>query len=83
LERKNPFIEKNDNIEYLVLTNIGQKIFTLGLNRYKNIETNKKDIYAKMAGETPILNYYQKKSKYSLCIHNNPNNCTKIIKITN
>jgi len=73
----NPFDEKN-NIDYLILTKGGERIFNYSLDAYKNGE---KFLYARVAGETSILEYYSKKPNYKICINKNVNNCIWATKV--
>jgi hypothetical protein len=72
----NPF-ESDIEIDYFILTEGGRKIFHKALNSYREGNTF---LYSKVAGETPLLSYYQKKPDYVICINNNPNNCVWAIK---
>jgi 4-amino-4-deoxy-L-arabinose transferase-like glycosyltransferase len=72
-----PF-NKEDNIDYIVLTEGGNRIYermrhevTMG----KSTERSRKMI------TSPLLEYYTKVPEYEICIHNNPKNCTRLIKI--
>ncbi|MFA5333556.1 MAG: LamG-like jellyroll fold domain-containing protein [Candidatus Nanoarchaeia archaeon] len=73
----NPFNESY-NIEYLILTKGGEKIFT---NALINYNTGKRNLYARVSGETPILEYYKKEPLFEVCINNNTNNCIRTVKI--
>ncbi|MDD4083001.1 MAG: glycosyltransferase family 39 protein, partial [Sphaerochaetaceae bacterium] len=74
--RDNPFNE-DYQIDYLILTNIGERVFNLGLNAYKD---ERRYLYARVAGENPMLEFYKKERLYEVCINNNPNNCIWAVK---
>jgi 4-amino-4-deoxy-L-arabinose transferase-like glycosyltransferase len=65
-------------VDYLILTKGGERIFTTTLSDHYN---GKKSNYEQLAKESPILKYYQKKPEFKVCIHNNPNNCVRAVKM--
>lgn len=67
-----------ESVDYLVLTNGGEKIFADALDDWKRGE---KYFYAYEAANTPLLEYYNKTSIYQININNNPNNYVKIVKL--
>ncbi len=71
----NPFTPEYD-IDYLVLSNDGHKIFTKALKAYN---AGRRYQYARIAASTPILKYYEKEPLAKFCINDNPNYCTWIV----
>jgi len=72
-----PF-ESTLKIEYLVLTLGGERIFSNALNMYNQ---GQRGLEARVAGETPLLEYYQKEPIAAVCLHNNPNDCVRLVKV--
>ncbi len=72
--KNNPF---DDNIDYLILTQGGERIFTSALKNYNKDFSN---LYSTISKETPLLEYYKKKSLFEVCLKNE-NNCTRAVKV--
>lgn len=72
----NPFDDKTD-INYLILSTGGKKIFLKALKDYEN---GKRYFYTIISQKTPLLKYYEKIPDYKICIQNNPNNCVWAVK---
>jgi 4-amino-4-deoxy-L-arabinose transferase-like glycosyltransferase len=77
--KTNPFGENLD-LDYLILSTGGERIFLKALNDYNN---GKSYLYATVSGRTPILEYYKRQHALEICIQNNPNNCVWAVKIKN
>ncbi len=75
--KENPF-DINNKVDYLVLTNGGERIFEMASNRYNQ---GAKDFYALLSKETPLLEYYKVTPEHKVCINKNPNNCIWIVKM--
>src|SRR3989344_3574268 len=73
----NPF-NAELGVEYLVLSNDGEHIFYRAL---KQQEQGKNSFYGREAVNTPIFQYYKKERLYEICLYNNPNHCTWIVKM--
>jgi len=74
--RDNPFILKD--VDYLLLTYGGERIFTRAAYDWKQ---GKRYFYAYEAGNTPILEYYNKTGIYQIKINGNQENYVKLVKI--
>jgi len=72
----NPFILKD--VDYLLLTYGGERIFTHAAYDWKQGKTY---FYAYEAGNTPILEYYNKTGIYQITIADNEKNYIKFVKI--
>ena len=75
--KENPF-DINNKVDYLVLTNGGERIFEMASNRYNQ---GGKNFYALLSKETPLLEYYKIIPEHKICINKNPNNCIWIVKM--
>lgn len=74
--RDNPF--QKDDVDYLVLSYGGKKIFTRALDNWNKGE---KGFYSNVAANTPLLEYYNKTPIYQININNNMNNYVKLVKM--
>lgn len=71
--RSNPF---DHDIDYLILTNRGLRIFETALENY---HLERGYLYATVAGETPLLEYYQKEPEFKFCV--SKNNCVRAVRV--
>ncbi len=76
--KDNPF--ELDDVDYLVLTYGGQKIFTTALYNWNRGSTY---FYAHEAANTPILTYYNMTPVYQININGNCNNYVKLVPVQN
>lgn len=74
----NPF-DKNLKIDYLILSIGGERIYNVALQKYKT--DGEGDLYSRMALQTPLLQYYEKKADYIFCLDDNRTNCVKAVKV--
>lgn len=76
----NPF-DPELKIDYLILTQGGERIFSQALIAHENGQGYLYNLYAMVAKETPILEYYKKNPEFKICINKNPNNCVRAVKM--
>lgn len=74
--KDNPF--EKEGVDYLFLTNGGNKIFTQGLENWK---IGRIYFYSKISANTPLLEYYNKTPIYQININNNLNNYVKLVQV--
>ena len=74
--KDDPF-NQDEEIDYFILTEGGKRIFQKALINYKD---GRRYLYARVSGETPLLNYYEQDPEYKVCIGNNKENCVYIVK---
>lgn len=72
----NPY-DKNNKVDYLVLTEMGYRMVYIGRENYNR---GIKNPFTEMCGETPLYDKYSEEPIKELCLYNNPNNCIKVIK---
>ncbi|MFA5054966.1 MAG: glycosyltransferase family 39 protein [Dehalococcoidia bacterium] len=75
--RDNPFNEELE-IEYLVLSSHIQPIWEKHVKAY---EEGERYLYARVAAETPLIEYYTYEPIEKICINNNPNDCIWIVEV--